>query len=173
MEFQKVLEERYACRSFDKEHKVEKEKLDELLSVIKLAPSAVNHQSPRIYVIQSSLGLETINGLCTCIRGASTVLLIAYNNNETWKNPFHEEIHSGEEDASIIATYLMLKATELGLGTCFVNYFDPLKAKETFRLPEEETIMCLIPIGYPSEDSEPNPVMHKKRKELNEMMRYL
>ena len=173
MELKEVMESRYACRSFAKERVIEKEKLDALLEAIKLAPSAVNHQSPRVYVIQSELGLKTINSLCTCIANANTVLLFTYDKEEIWHSPFIKDVHSGIEDVSILATYLMLKATELGLGTCWVNYFDNQKVKEAFRLQDNEEVVLLMPLGYPSEDSEPNPIMHKKRKELSLMVRYL
>lgn len=173
MEFNKVLENRYAVRSFDNSRVIEKEKIEELLETIKLAPSAVNHQSPRVYVIQSELGLKTINSLCTCLSHANTVLLFTFDKSEVWTNPFVKEIHSGVEDVSILATILMLKATELGLGSCWVNFFDNNKIKEAFRLQDTEEVVLLMPIGYPSEDSEPNPIMHKKRKELNLMVRYL
>ena len=173
MELKEVMESRYACRSFDKERVIEKEKLDALLECIKLAPSAVNHQSPRVYVIQSPLGLSTINSLCTCLSNANTVLLFTFDKSEVWNSPFKNDINSGVEDVSILATYLMLKATELGLGTCWVNFFDNQKVKDAFRLLDNEEVVLLMPIGYPSEDSEPNPIMHKKRKEIPEMVRYL
>lgn len=173
MELQEVFNKRYAVRSFDKSRKIEKEVLDTLLETIKLAPSAVNHQSPRVYVIQTELGLKTINSLCTCLSNSQTILMFTYNKEEVWKNPFNNESHSGEQDVSILATFLMLKAVDLGLGTCWVNFFDRHKVKEAFRLPNEEEVVLLLPLGYPSEDSEPNPIMHKKRKELPLMVRCL
>ena len=99
--------------------------------------------------------------------------LVKVNRNQRFRGNLVKEIHSGVEDVSILATILMLKATELGLGSCWVNFFDNNKIKEAFRLQDTEEVVLLMPIGYPSEDSEPNPIVHKKRKELNLMVRYL
>lgn len=173
MDYQKILESRYAVRNFDENKVISDEVLYELLSIIPLAPSAVNHQSPRVYVIKSPLGLNNINELCTCLSKANTVLMFTYNKDEEWKNPFDNKYTSGQQDVSILATMLMLKAVDLGLGSCWVNFFDNEKVKSTFRLPSEEEVVLLMPIGYMNEDSEPNPIMHKKRKELPLMVRYL
>ena len=173
MEYKDLLEKRFAVRKFDENRRIDEETLNELLSVIPLAPSAVNHQSPRVYVIQSELGLKTINELCTCLSKAQTVLMFVYNKDEIWKNPFNEKYSSGEQDVSILATLMMMKAVDLGLGTCWVNFFDNDKVKQAFRLPDEENVVLLMPIGYIDEDCEPNPIMHKKRKEISSMVRYL
>jgi nitroreductase len=68
------------------------------------------------------------------------------------------------EDCSIAAQTLMLAATELGLGTCWIQirarrHADGRLAEEYVRevlgMPEELSVLCIISIGYPAEEKTP------------------
>lgn len=61
--------------------------------------------------------------LTPCRYNAGTVLLFTYNTEEEWKNPKEEGVHSEVEDASIVATHIMLQAAELGVDTTWINFF--------------------------------------------------
>ena len=171
MEFMELLGKRYSVRKFS-DRPVEPEKLQLLLEAANLAPTARNIQPQRIYVLRSEDALAKMNALSPCVFGAKTVLVFAYDENEEWKNPLEEGIHSGVEDVSIAATQVMLCAETLGLGTCWCNYFPNKKLEEAFGLPEQERAVLFMPVGYPADDAEPSP-MHEKRKPLEETVRYL
>ena len=49
----------------------------------------------------------------------------------------------------------MLKAAELGIGSVWVNLFNPSEVKKALGLPENETPLLLMPIGYAAKDSAP------------------
>ena len=68
-------------------------------------------------------------------------------------------------DLSIAASFLVLRATELGLGTVFVAWIYRDKIKKILNLPENYIIPFVIPIGYPAEDP-----ISKPRKDLNEII---
>ena len=172
MEFIDVIKERYTCRSYDG-RPVEEEKIKHILEVANHAPSALNHQSLRVYIIKSENGLKTINELCSCIRGSTTVFLYTYNKEETFVNPKNAEINSGVQDVSVFAVHVMLAATEIGVNTSWINFFDPEEIKKAFRLPANETPVLLMPMGYADEEGGPNPVMHNKRKQINNLIQYL
>ena len=70
-------------------------------------------------------------------------------------------------DCSIVTTQMMLQAQELGLGTCWVCWFDTALTKQTFGIPENEEVFALLPLGYPAEVSKPSS-MHESRKALEE-----
>jgi len=82
------------------------------------------------------------------------VLLVCYDKTVCWKRKF-DGASSGEVDASIITTHLMLAAQDAGLGTCWVMYFDPAKTIERFELPENIVPVAFLPIGYPDADAKP------------------
>jgi len=68
---------------------------------------------------------------------------------------------------SLASAFLVLRATELGLGTCFVAWADKEKIKKILDIPENIIIPYVIAMGYT--DEEPKP---KERKELNEIMNF-
>ncbi len=170
MNFTELAGKRYSCKKYDG-RPVEREKLQQLLEAARLAPTAKNLQEQRIYVIESEEGLRKIDALTPCRYGASTVLLLAFDRDNVFHYPGGKR-DSGIEDASIVATHLLLAAADAGLDSCWVNFFDPEKAAELFGLPENEEVLMLLDLGYSAEESGPLP-NHGSRKPLSETVRYL
>lgn len=167
--FEELVKNRYSCRSF-KDIKVEEDKLQKILEVGNLAPTAKNSQPHRIYILESEEALNKLDSLTHCRYGAKTVLLFTYNEDEEWKNPFQENIHSGVEDVSIVATHIMLEAKELGLDTCWINYFNNTKLEDLFNLPKNEKSVLLMPIGYANERAVVAP-SHTNKKDLKDLIK--
>lgn len=171
MDFMTLAKERFSVRSYEN-RPVEEEKLARILAAGHAAPTAVNAQPQRIYVLQSPEALEKIRGLSRCTFGAPLVLLFAYDRDEEWKNRKEEGYTSGQQDVSIVATHIMLQAWELGIGSCWVNVFPPTAVKEAFGLPEKERPVLLMPLGYPAADAVP-AAGHKAVRPLDEVVKYL
>ncbi|MBQ2479527.1 MAG: nitroreductase family protein [Erysipelotrichales bacterium] len=171
MDWNTVVESRYSVRLY-KEQPVEEEKLRKVLETGNKAPTAKNVQPHRIYVLKSEEALARIRSLTRCAFNAPVVLLVTANGNEEWHCVFDEGVVSGEEDAAIVSTYMMLEAAAQGLGTCWVNYFPHEEVKKAFGLPEEECPVLLMPIGYAAEESVPSP-NHTKKRPLEELVKEL
>ena len=171
MTFTELAKQRYSVRKFS-DKPLEQEKLKAVLEAADLAPTAKNIQPQRIYVLQSEDALAKLDTLTHCRYGAGTVLLFTYNDDEDWKNPLEEGIHSGVEDVSIAATHAMLQACELGLSTCWCNYFANSKLEEIFEIPQNEKSVLIMPIGYADESAKPTP-MHEQKKPVSDMVKYL
>ena len=171
MDFIELIKKRYSVRKFS-DKAVEKEKMEKILEAGLAAPTAKNLQPQRIYVLQSEDALTKLDSLTHCRYGAGTVLLFTYNTDEDWKNPLEEGVHSGIEDVSIVATHIMLQATELGLGTCWCNYFANSKLEKLFNIPENEKSVLIRPVGYVSEAVKPSP-MHQTKRPAEDIIRYL
>lgn len=169
MNFIDLAKQRYSCRSY-KQTPVEKEKLDMILEAGRIAPTAKNNQPQRIYVLQSEEALNQIRSITSCAFNAPIVLMIAYNAEEEWTNPLEEGIHSGVEDASIVAAHMMLEASELNLATCWVNRFPNSETAKAFSLPENLKPVLLMPLGYPADKPSPR---HFERKDTDEIVQYL
>ena len=169
--FKDLAKERFSCRKF-KSIEVEEEKLNDILETGNLAPTAKNVQPHRIYVLKSKQALETLDKLSPCRYGAKTVLLFTYNTDEDWKNPLEDGVRSGVEDVSIVATHIMLEAKELGLDTCWCNYFNNTELERAFNIPENERSVLFMPIGYRDENAVISP-MHSSKKELTKIVKYL
>lgn len=171
MELSKVIKERFSVRQFA-EKPIEEEKLNEILEAGRIAPTATNGQCQRVYVIKSEEALKKIRGITQCAFNAPVVLMVGYDENDLWENPLEKGVFSGEQDASIVATHMMLKAWDLGIGSCWVGYFPPTQTAKDFNLPSSVKLVLLLPIGYPADNAIPNP-RHNERKPLNETVKYL
>ena len=165
--FLELAKNRYSVRSFDA-RAVEPEVMAQILEAGRAAPTAHNDQPQRIKVITDAEGLAKVDICTRCRFGAPAVLLICYDKTACWVRPFDSTL-SGEVDASIVTTHMMMMAQDLGLGTCWVMYFDAEKTIETFELPENIVPVAMLPLGYPSESAKPSP-MHASRLELESML---
>lgn len=171
MTFAEMADKRYSVKKFS-DKPVEDEKLMRVLAVAEKAPTAKNAQSPRVYVLKSAEAMAKARGLTRCTYGAPTVLLFTYNKDEAYQYPNEDNLNSGAEDCSIVATHIMFAALEEGLGTCWVNWFSPTEAKKEFNLPENEEVVLLMDIGYAANTAKPLP-MHNKKKPLKEVVKVL
>lgn len=153
------------------EKQISAEQLDAVLQAGRLAPTAKNLQGQRIYVVQSAEGLAKIDELTPCRYGAPTVLVVAFDKNSVFVYP-GEEANSGVEDASIVATHMMLAATNTGVDSCWLNFFDPAAVAKAFNLPENEQVLMLLDLGFAAEGFAPLP-NHTSRKPLEETVKYL
>ena len=169
MDFFELAKARYSCKKFS-DKPVEEEKLTQVLEGGRLAPTAKNSQPQHIYVLRSEASLKAVDKLTPCRYGAPIVLAVAYDKGNVFAYP-GGVYNSGAEDAAIVATHLVLAAKAVGLDTCWLNFFDPDKAKEELGLPENEMVTILIDLGYPDEAAKPLP-NHESRKPLSEIVTY-
>ena len=167
MDFLELAKARYSVRSYS-DKAVEEDKLDRIIEAGMAAPTAKNLQPVRIYVMKSAEAMEKMNGLTRCIFGAPAALLVCYSEKEAWHSPFNEEYNSGEMDASIILTHMMLEAWNLGIGSCWVGLFDHNEAARVFDLPEEIRPVAIMPLGYAAEGSKPAQ-MHTISRDRSEL----
>ena len=170
MEFKDVIKNRYSCKKYSN-RQVEKEKLDVILNAGRLAPTAKNLQEQRVYVLQSPEALAKIDAVPPCRYGAPTVLVVAFDKNNVFTYPGGKR-DSGVEDATIVATHMILAAADEGVASCWINFLDPEKLAEALDLPENEEILMVMDLGYAAEGAGPLP-NHSSRKELSETVSFL
>ncbi len=168
MKFKDVLTQRYACKKF-KETPITKEQLEEILEAGRVAPTAKNLQEQHIYVVQSEEGLQKIDEITPCRYNAPTVIIVTYDQNNVFVYP-GEQRDSGVEDATIVATHMMLAATNVGVDNCWINFFDPSIAREKLGLNDNEEVVMMLDLGY--SDTKPLP-NHTNRKDMNETVHYM
>ena len=170
MEFKEVIKERYSCKKFRSEQ-IKKGQLEAILEAGRLAPTAKNLQEQRIYVVQSEEGLAKIDALTPCRYGAPTVIVVAFDAENVFTYP-GEKRDSGIEDATIVATHMILAAADVGVDSCWVNFFDPEKAAAELGLHSNEEVLMVMDLGYAAEGAAPLP-NHASRKPLDETVSYL
>lgn len=169
MEFTQVIRNRYSCKKFDG-RPITQEQLQAILEAGRLAPTAKNLQEQRIYVIQSPEGLAAIDAVTPCRYNAGTVVVVAFDKTRVFVYPGGQR-DSGVEDATIVATHMLLAAADAGVDSCWLNFFDPAILAEKLGLPENEEILMLLDLGYAATGAGPLE-NHSLRKDLAETVSY-
>ena len=150
---------------------VEQEKIDKILEAARVAPTACNFQPQVIYVLKSKDAMAKAMKATSHINGAPMAFLICYNTSDAWKNPLERGYSSGESDASIVCTHMMLEAWDIGIGTLWIRGFDANKVAEVFELPSNIKPVCMLAAGYAKEDAILSSPAHSKNKEISEFVK--
>ncbi|MCM1293702.1 MAG: nitroreductase family protein [Bacteroides sp.] len=166
MDFLTLASRRYSCKKYDPTRRVDEVSLQTILECGRVAPTAKNLQEQHIYVVTSDEYLARIDQCTPCRYGAPMVLVVTYDKNNVYTYPGGQR-QSGAEDATIVATHMMLGAADCGVDSCWVNCFDPDRMHEALSLPDNEDIVMLLDLGYAHPEVGPLP-NHGSRKPLSE-----
>lgn len=166
MDFFEVLANRYSVRSY-KADPVEPEKLASVLEAARLAPTACNLQPFQLLVIRTEGRREELARIYhrPWFADAPLVIGICSLQHAAWRR--RDGKSYADVDATIAMDHLIMAATALGLGTCWVAAFDPAAAREVLQLPPDAEPLAFTPLGYPAD--EPRP---RTRKPLGELVRH-
>ena len=167
MEFEDIIRKRTSVRKFS-DIKLEQEKLDKILEAGRLAPTAKNNQPIKIYVINSNVGIDKIDKASRCRYGAKTILIVCGNKEDAYHKG---EYTTAEMDSCIVATHMMLEATNIGVDNIWVESFDENILREEFDIPNKYTPFLLMSLGYKAEDCPMNP-LHDRRKTIKDIVEY-
>jgi len=167
MEYTDLIARRYSVRAYRPEP-VEDEKLQAVLEAARLAPTAANRQPIRLVVLHTA-GREAEIGRIyrrPWFVQAPLVIGVCAISSLAWVRE-SDRFNARFIDAAIVADHLILAATNLGLGTCWIAAFNVAAARTVLQLPDEAEPVIFTPLGYPAD--QPGP---KERKPLDELVRY-
>nr|WP_321409895.1 nitroreductase family protein [uncultured Carboxylicivirga sp.] len=166
MHFNQLLRERYSIREY-KSQKVSKALLMEVLEAGRLAPSAANKQPWKFIVVSEEDNLSKLKSAYNreWFKKVPQIIVVCGDHSESWKRSFDSKDHC-DIDIAIAVDHMTIRASELGLGTCWVCHFDPVLVKDLMQLPDSIEPIALLPIGYPLENKPP----YKIRKNLDEIV---
>ncbi|MCR5027129.1 MAG: nitroreductase family protein [Methanobrevibacter sp.] len=168
MDFDEVINKRYSVRGYlDKE--VEKEKLNYVLKAATTAPTGVNNQPFKVFVIDTKKNKEALSEIYPSewFVQAPYVLCVVSQKDKAWVRKWDNK-NISEIDATIVMDHIILAATSVGLGTCYIAAFKPDKAREFLKLEDNEEPILFTPLGYG--DAEPRDT---PRKDVDEFTVYL
>jgi len=60
-------------------------------------------------------------------------------------------------NAAIAIEHIVLRAADLGLGSCWIMMFDGAKAKSLLELDDRYDVVALLPVGYPDQSPAARP----------------
>ncbi|KYC44436.1 MAG: dihydropteridine reductase [Candidatus Methanofastidiosum methylothiophilum] len=176
MDFLELCEKRYSSRKYlDKT--VEREKIEKCLEASRLAPSAVNAQPWSFIVIddpdlKEKVARETFDVISSFNKFTLTApVLVAIVNENPVVTSFLGRFAQGRDytlmDVGIVASYFCLKATEEGLGTCILGYYNEKNVKNILKIPKNKSVSLIISLGYPADSPR-----KKNRKPIEKIRRY-
>jgi nitroreductase len=146
---------------------VEDEKLHQILEAARLAPTANNRQPFQFVVIHPAgreADLKRVYDMEWFLR-APLVICTCAIPDECWVRMDGKRYV--DVDVAIAVDHLILAATALGLGTCWIADFDPDAARKVLRLPEGVEPVIFTSLGYPADQPRT-----KRRKSLDDLVRY-
>lgn len=170
MNFMEIAKTRCSVRNYQSK-KVEGEKLMQILEAGRVAPTGANNQPYHLIVVQEEEGLAKINKAAN-IYGAPLAIIVCGDKNQVWERPYDRKTLL-DIDTTIVTDHMMLQATELGLGSVWVCYFQPDVIKCEFNLPDHLEPINILVLGYANGDTASPDRHDKTRRQLSEFVSYV
>lgn len=173
--FDEVLISRRSVRNYDASKKISEAEVRTLIKAAQEAPSWANQQPTKYYVAISPEKLaavqDMVGGNKERIKNAPVLIVSTF---ERGKSGFFQGNQTNEVgdgwgayDNGLSNCYLILQARAMGFDTLIMGMRDADKLRELFSIPESETIMAVISLGYRAE--EPN---RPERKNLDDIVKF-
>lgn len=175
-----AIKARHSIRKFLPK-KIPEKIIKEILEAGRLAPSACNGQPTRFVLIKSKdlkaacLKEKVFSQKWVCKAPLVIVYCADKKDSLQARSGLLERLQKTayfkpgkdwtEIDVSISSAFTALRATELGLGSCYVGLIDEAKARKTLEIPGDWEVLFALVLGYPDE----KPGRHD-RKQLKEFI---
>lgn len=175
MNFQELIKRRQSVRKYT-DKPVEKDKIEQLVESVHIAPSACNSQPWKLIIVdnpelKNEVAKSTFNTAVSFNKFALEAPVIAVLVIEkarliaqiggSIKNQEYPEY-----DIGIAAGHFCLQATELGLGTCMIGWFNEKKIQQLLNIPKKRKIGLLITLGYAPEGYKQRQKIRKDAGEI-------
>jgi nitroreductase len=147
-----IIRSRRSIRSYDPSVPVTREQLNELLEAAMLAPSARNTRPWEFIVVTKREMLDEIVKVhpyaSMCKTATAAIIVVAIPQDELPNGYFSQDCGAASQN-------ILLRAVELGLGTCWCGVYpreERVSAlRELFAIPEPKIPFCVIAVGTPAE----------------------
>lgn len=152
-----LVQKNRSYRGYDESRKVTREELVHLVECARLAPSSVNMQPLRYYLVHTQEELDLLQPLTNWARALPELTLPHPGHcptgfvvicQDTNLNP---SIPRFQKDIGIVAQTMLLAAVEMGLGGCMIGNYDAGKVKAALNLAENLAPVLIVAIGKPDE----------------------
>ncbi|OGT97350.1 MAG: hypothetical protein A2298_02540 [Gammaproteobacteria bacterium RIFOXYB2_FULL_38_6] len=160
MEFKELVLKRYSCRKFSGVP-IEKEKIIQCIESARVSPSACNAQPWKFVVIDNpeirkkvaEAATSGIYRLSKFLNEAPVIILVLADKGSflSRAGSLIRNTRFYLIDIGIVCEHIVLQAAELGLGTCYVGWFNEKAVKKVLNIPEKYEIPSIICMGYPDE----------------------
>lgn len=176
-DFLQLVSQRQSDRAFDPERPVEREKIERILESARLAPSACNAQPWHFIVVdQPDLCRKVADAVASKVLGMNhftkqaPVHILVVEERPNFTSGIGGLIKDKQfplVDIGIAAAHITLAATDEGLGSCILGWFDEKEVRKLLDIPKNKRVLLDIVIGYSTQ-----PHREKKRKPAQEVISY-
>jgi nitroreductase len=152
LEYMAVVRKRRSIRRY-LPAPVSGEDLKTVLEAARLAPSCKNRQCWKYVIVTDQNVRERLAGeAMKWVSKAPVIIVACADPTASGRKPDGMDYYI--LDIGISLEHLVLAATDLGLGTCWVGTFDEKHVKEVLEVPDEIRVVAYTPLGYPAERKE-------------------
>ena len=155
MDFDTLIHNRYSVRAYVKKP-IEDEKLQKVLNAARMAPTGSNRQAFQLIVVHTAGREDEIRQIYNKDWFVDAPIVIVACAAPDYKL-----------NVGLVMDHLILAATDLGFGTCWIGDFNRNAAREILGLPEDVEPIIFTTLGYAADEIRP-----KKRKSLDDLVRY-
>lgn len=175
LSFDEVLNSRRSIRSYDATKKISEAEVRELLLATQEAPSWANQQPSKYYVAISPEKLaavqDMVGGNKDRIVNAPVLIVSTYERGKSgfFRGNAANEVGDGwgAYDNGLSNCYLILKARAMGFDTLIMGMRESEKLRQLFSIPENETVMAVIALGYRTADPR-----HPNHRPLDDIVKF-
>lgn len=177
MDFNDVIKSRRSIRKYCADKSVTAEQIEEIIKSAIYAPTWKNSQTARYYCAVEQEAIEKVRNCLPEFNQKNSenaaLIVITFVHNRSGFKPDGEPQNECENgwgyyDLGLANENLLLKATEMGLGTLVMGIRDGEALKTALDIPNEETVVSVIAVGYPNIEPE-----MPKRKEHTDIIKWV
>jgi nitroreductase len=186
MEVTEAIKQRRAVKHYDPEHEMPQEEIEQLMSLVKLAPTAFNQQNYRFVLVRDVALRQQIREAAwdqAQVTDASLLIVLCADLKAWEKDPArywanapadvqaymcsaidnyyrdHEQVQRDEamRSAGIAAQTIMLAAKSMGYDSCPMDGFDYAAVGKLVNLPEDHAVAMFVVVGKAAQPARPRP----------------
>jgi nitroreductase len=165
-----IITNRRSIRSFLPDE-IEPEKIEYILDAFRKAPSAKNLQPWKLILVKDKVKRNDLSIACNnqMFLMQAPIIIVGCAKEDEAYGVMGGYMNSYPIDIAIALEHLILAATEMGLGTCWIGAFKEKLVKDILGIPENVRVVALTPLGYPSQDSD---TPKRGRKSISDVVCY-
>jgi nitroreductase len=175
MDFYQLIEARQSNRAYDSTREVEPDKLSRIIEAARLAPSACNSQPWHLITVTDKERRGEVAEALTSIgmnrwvdQATAFIVIVQESPNFTARlGGWIKNKHFPLIDCGIVSSHITLAATQEGLGSCILGWFDEKEIKKLVGIPSNKRLLLDITIGYPIKKKR-----KKSRKPIDKIVSY-
>lgn len=174
MTLDEIIDRRTSTRAFES-RPVRREDIVTLAEAARAAPSACNSQTWRFIAVTDAVAIERLcrEAMRPVIPNKwlvqAPLVMVGCSRLDVVANRIGARVTGIEYyriDLGIAMEHMVLKATELGLGTCWIGWFSTRKVRRILDIPGRIRVSALLAVGYPRQEN----VKKRNRKPLDQIL---